>query len=177
MRVIKLLFISAIVLFGVLTILSFLFPSRLHLSRAINIAAPREKIYAAVSDLRTWDQWNKFVHATPLTGKTFSSPGSGRAAFLHSDQLSLEVMTATPDSVAVEWRLSNGKHFMGGYNILGNGGDSITVQSWFDFHFRWYPWEKLGILVYDKQFGPLMEETLMDLKHYLESTHNFMCGR
>src|SRR5882672_10070353 len=91
MRIIKLLFISAIVLFGVLTALSLLFPSRLRVSRAINIAAPREKIYAAVGDLRRWEEWNAFIRKTPLTGKTFSSPSTGKGAFLHSDQLAVTV--------------------------------------------------------------------------------------
>jgi hypothetical protein len=168
MRIIKLLLISVIVLFGVLTALSFLFPSRLRMSRAINVAVPREKIEAAIGDLRAWEHWNRFILNTSLTGKSFSSPSSGQGAFLHSDQLSLTFTSAAPDSVALDWRLSNGKHFAGGYNILQNGGDSIVIQSWFDFHFRWYPWEKLGILVYDKNFGPVMEESLTDLKHYLE---------
>ena len=168
MRIIKFLIISVLVLFGVLTALSLLFPSRLRVSRAINVAAPREKIDAAIGDLRQWEQWNRFVQATPLSGKTFSTPSSGMGAFLHSDQLSLTVTAAAPDSMVLDWRLSNGKHFEGGYNILQNGGDSIVIQSWFDFHFRWYPWEKLGILVYDKDFGPLMEESLSGLKRYLE---------
>ncbi|MBN9380079.1 MAG: hypothetical protein J0H74_04910 [Chitinophagaceae bacterium] len=169
-RIIKFLFISDVVLFGVLTALSLLFPSQLRMSRAINVAASRERIRGAVEDLHRWEEWNTFIRTTPLTGKTFSSPASGKGAFLHSDQLALEITGSAPDSVALDWRLSSGKHFKGGYNILGNEGDSITIQSWFDFHFRWYPWEKLGILVYDKQFGPLMEESLMDLKHYLEKS-------
>ena len=168
MRIIKFLFISVLLLLVVLTALSFLFPSRLRLSRAINVGAPREKIDTTIGDLRQWEHWNRFVQATPLTGKTFSTPSSGIGAFLHSDQLSLTVTAAAPDSVALNWRLSNGKHFEGGYNVVQNGGDSITIQSWFDFHFRWYPWEKLGILVYDKNFGPVMEESLSGLKRYLE---------
>jgi hypothetical protein len=170
MRIIKFFLISGIVLFGVLTALSLLFPSRLRVSRAINVAAPREKIAAAVGDLRQWESWNAFIRASPLTGKVYSSPSSGNGAFLHSDQLSLTLLNGTADSVAVDWRLSGGKHFAGGYNVLPTGNDSITVQSWFDFHFRWYPWEKLGILVYDKRFGPLMEESLAGLKQYLEKS-------
>lgn len=168
MRIIKFLFISVLVLFGVLTALSLLFPSRLHMSRAINVAASREKIDAAIYDLRQWENWNKFIVATPLTNKAFSTPSSGAGAFLHSDQLTLTVTNAARDSIALNWRLSNGKHFEGGYNVVQNGGDSITIQSWFDFHFRWYPWEKLGILVYDRNFGPVMEESLASLKQYLE---------
>jgi len=170
MRIIKFLFISVLVLFGVLTALSLLFPSRLRMSRAINVAARREKIDAAIGDLHQWEHWNRFIAATPLTNRSFSTPSSGVGAFLHSDQLRLTVIAATPDSIALDWILSNGKHFEGGFNILQNGGDSITVQSWFDFHFRWYPWEKLGILVYDRNFGPVMEGSLSDLKQYLEKS-------
>jgi len=168
MRIIKFLCISILVLFGVLTALSFLFPSRLRMSRAINVAAPRQKIDSAIGDLRQWQHWNRFIAATPLTNLSFSTPSGGTGAFLHSDQLSLTVTSAAPDSMALDWNLSNGKHFEGGYNIVQNGGDSITIQSWFDFHFRWYPWEKLGILVYDKNFGPGMEESLSGLKRYVE---------
>jgi hypothetical protein len=170
MRIIKFLFISVLVLFGVLMALSLLFPSRLRMSRAINVAAPREKIDAAIGDLHQWEHWNRFISATPLTNRSFSTPASGVGAFLHSDQLSLTVTAAAPDSMKLDWSLSNGKHFEGGFNILQSGGDSITIQSWFDFHFRWYPWEKLGILVYDKNFGPGMEESLSDLKQYLEKS-------
>ena len=170
MRIIKFLFISVLVLLAVLTALSLLFPSRLRMSRAINVAAPREKINAAVGDLRQWEHWNQFIRATALTHKTFSTPSSGPGAYLHSDQLILTVTAATPDSMALDWHLSNGKHFEGGFNILQNGGDSIVIQSWFDFHFRWYPWEKLGILVYDRNFGPGMEGSLSGLKQYLEKS-------
>jgi hypothetical protein len=170
MRLIKPLFISALVLFLVLTALASLFPSRLRVSRAINMAVPREKIYAAVGDLQRWEDWNAFIRTTQLTGKKISSPATGKGAFFHADQLELTMVNDSRDSIRLDWRMSNGKHFEGGYNILQSGGDSIIVQSWFDFHFRWYPWEKLGILVYDKKFGPLMEESLADLKQYLEKT-------
>ncbi len=170
MRVIKFFIISVIVLFVVLIALSLLFPSRLRVSRAINLAAPKEKVVAAVGDLRQWEVWNAFIRATPLTSKVYSTPASGKGAFLHSDQLNLTLLNTHADSIAVDWRLSNGKHFEGGYNVLQTASDSITVQAWFDFHFRWYPWEKLGILVYDKKFGPLMEESLAGLKLYLEKS-------
>ncbi|HVW63089.1 MAG TPA: SRPBCC family protein [Puia sp.] len=169
-RIVKFFFLSILILFGVLTAFSLIFSPRLLISRSINVGASREKVEEAVNDLRNWDKWNVLVRTTPLTGKTFSSPASGKGAFLHSDQLALEITTSSPDSVALDWRLSNGKRFEGGYNILRDGGDSITVQSWLYFHFRWYPWEKLGSLVYDKKFGPLMEGSLRDLKHYLEKT-------
>lgn len=169
MRFIKLIVISVIVLFGMLTALSLLFPSHLRVSRAINVAASREKVYGAVNDLRTWDQWNQFIRTIPLTGRSFSDPSSGKGAALRSDQLQITIAGSSPDSVTLDWRQTRGKRFAGGFNLLQLRSDSLTVQWWFDFHFRWYPWEKMGSLVYDKKLGPIMEESLAGLKQYVEN--------
>ncbi|HEX9510330.1 MAG TPA: SRPBCC family protein [Puia sp.] len=170
MRFIKFILISGIALFIVLTAFSFLFPSQMRVGRSINIAASREKVMAAVGDLRAWSQWNTFITSTPLTGMTFSSPSSGKDAFLRSDQLRVTVLAAGPDSVRLDWKQTKGKSFVEGFNLLQLQADSLTVQCWFDFHFRWYPWEKLGLLVYDKKLGPVMEESLAGLKRYVENS-------
>ncbi len=44
-----------------------------------------------------------------------------------------------------------------------------TVQLYHDFHLKWYPWEKLGSIIYDKQLGPHMEKELAKLKEEVES--------
>jgi hypothetical protein len=170
MRFIKLGLISFLLFFLVLTGLSLLFPSHQRVSRAINIAASREKVYAAVSDLRAWDSWNRFVTNAPLTGRSISSPSSGKGAAIRSDQLTITILATGPDSVTIDWDQSHGKRFTGGMHLLQLYPDSLTVQWWFDFDFRWYPWEKFGSLVYDRKLGPVMEESLADLKHFLENS-------
>jgi hypothetical protein len=45
------------------------------------------------------------------------------------------------------------------------------VQWYFDFVFRWYPWEKFSSIVYDKQLGPAMEKSLNNLKDLIEKEH------
>lgn len=169
MRYIKLLLISGVVLFIVLTLLSLVFPSHLRISRAINVAVPRQKVYATISDLRTWDNWNEFVRSTPLTGKSVTQPYTGAGATIHSDQLDIIESFSSPDSIVVDFKQANGKQFTGGFHLLQLSPDSLTVQWWFDFHFSWYPWEKLGILVYDKKMGPVMEESLSGLKKLVET--------
>src|SRR5882724_9682476 len=98
MRFIKFFLISIIFLFVVLTALSLLFPGNVRISRSVNVAAPREKVYSVLSDLRTWDQWNGFIRGTPLTGKSISSPSAGKGAILRSDQLVITEETIAPDS-------------------------------------------------------------------------------
>jgi hypothetical protein len=46
---------------------------------------------------------------------------------------------------------------------------TITVQWYFDFYLKWEPWEKFSSIVYDKQLGPVMEESLIKLKTLTES--------
>jgi hypothetical protein len=172
MRFIKFFLICIIFLFVVLTALSLLFPGNVRISRSVNVAVPREKVYAVLSDLRTWDQWNGFIRGTPLTGKSFSSPSAGKGAMLRSDQLVITEGGAASDSnyLSFDWNQLKGRRFEGGFTLLPTPRDSLSVQYWFDFHFRWYPWEKLGIFVYDRQWGPVMEESLDSLKRYLENS-------
>ncbi len=44
-----------------------------------------------------------------------------------------------------------------------------TVQLYYDFYLKWYPWEKLESIVYDKQLGPVMEKELAELKEAVEA--------
>src|ERR1700694_5019544 len=133
MRFVKLILISVIVLFAILTALSLVFPSHLRISRAINIGAPKEKVYGVVNDLRTWDSWNKFISGTPLTHVVYSSPSAGKGAFLRSDQLLLTIRESSPDSIKLDWAQVRGKKWEGGFNFLQLSRDSLTVQWYFDF--------------------------------------------
>jgi Polyketide cyclase / dehydrase and lipid transport len=170
MGIVKFGLISLLTLFLVLTGLSLLFPSDLRVSRVINVAAPRQQVFAAISDFRAWKQWNAFAREASLTNKIYSSPSGGKGAFLRSDQLVVTETNADSNGVALNWNLTGGKQFKGGFEILSPNSDSLTVQWSFYFHFRWYPWEKLGVFVYDRKLGPAMEESLKGLKQFVENS-------
>jgi hypothetical protein len=40
------------------------------------------------------------------------------------------------------------------------------------FHLNWYPWEKLAGMFYDKQLGPQMEQSLLNLQKFSEATNS-----
>jgi hypothetical protein len=170
MRVIKPLLLGIFLLFIVLTGLSLLFPSHIRIARAINVSAPRDKAQAVLSDLHTWDRWNGFIKGTPLTGRSLSAPSSGKGAVLRSDQLIITELSSTPEMVDFDWDQVGGRRFESGFNLLQVSPDSLAIQYWMDFHFRWYPWDKLGIFVYDRQWGPLLAESLDSLNRYLENS-------
>jgi len=170
MRFVKFFVLAILTLFLMLTGLSLLFPSHLRVSRVINIAAPRARVAAVIGDLRTWDEWNMFIHNTPLTNKRFSTPSKGKGATLSSDQWTIRETAADTDGIALQWDLKGGKKYLGGFDLLSVNPDSLTVQWWFNLDFRWYPWEKLGVFVYDRKLGPVMEESLDSLKQFVENS-------
>ncbi|HLK27655.1 MAG TPA: SRPBCC family protein [Puia sp.] len=169
MRFIKLFFISVVVLFLVLLGISLMIPKHIRISRAVDIMSTKQKVFNAINDMKTWDSWNQFTANSALTNKIFSNPSNGYPALMKADQLSVIITDSKPDSIKTSWDQLNAKHFDGCYNIMELRPGTITVQWYFDFHFKWYPWEKFTSLVYDKQLGPVMEESLTNLKHYSES--------
>jgi hypothetical protein len=174
MKLIKFALLSLVVLFLVLTGLSLLFPANLRVTRVINLAAPKEKVYKAVSDFRVWKNWNLFLRPNTLTNVHFSSPPAGEGAVLSADELTIRETAADSDGIVLHWNLKGGKEVDGGFrfgSLSPARRDSLTVLWYFDLHFRWYPWEKLGIFVYDRKLGPIMEESLAGLKQFVENSH------
>jgi hypothetical protein len=169
MRFVKLFLISVIVLFVVLWMISLMIPSHIRISRAIDISSSRQKVFNAINDLKAWENWNQFTTNSSLINKAYSDPSSGDGALMSSQQINIRITDSKQDSIKTEWDQLHAKHFKGVFNIMELRPGTITVQWYFDFYFRWYPWEKFTSLVYDKQLGPVMEESLTNLKHYTES--------
>jgi hypothetical protein len=176
MRFIKLFFISIIVLFLVVTFIFALFPSHIRLARVIAVNAPEAKTAAVINDLKTWDSWNRLIGKYGSINSSVSSPSSGRGAFLKTGSLQVTITGSSADSIITHWQQGGRKSFTGSFHITRLPVDStqsdersqIIVEWSLDFHFRWYPWEKLGSMFYDKLLGPEMEKSLLDLKNYIE---------
>lgn len=160
MKFIKLALISVIVLFLLVTALTSLLPAHIRISRAINVSAPPERVLARLRNLRTWGEWNEYVKAMPHPVLLSDS--------LYSPELSVALQGVGPASVETRWHQQrNGKTFPGGFNLISSHSVT-TVQWYFDFYFRWYPWEKFSSIAYDKQIGPQMEQSLENLKKLVE---------
>jgi hypothetical protein len=170
MRFVKFAVIGLLTLFLVLTAISLLFPSHLRISRVVNVPTTRARTAVVLADLHSWEEWNSFIRNVPLTNKHFSSPAYGAGATLYSDEYTIRETAADTNGIALQWDLKGGKQYAGGFDLLSTGRDSLVVQWWFDLHFRWYPWEKMGAFVYDRKLGPAMEESLDSLRGYLEKS-------
>lgn len=170
MRFVKFFLFCVLTLFIVLTGLSLLFPSDLRISRVTNVPASKARTLEVIADLQSWGKWNQFVRNPQLTNKKYSATTAGSGAWFSSDQLRVSETGIDSNGIALQWDLKGGKTYQGGIDLLSVNRDSLTVQWWFDLHFRWYPWEKLGAFVYDRKLGPAMEESLDSLRLFLEKS-------
>ncbi|MDP4130316.1 MAG: SRPBCC family protein [Bacteroidota bacterium] len=163
----KLVIGSVIALFGIVFFLFALFPSDMSVSRVVRINAPRDSVLGVLSDLRTWSKWNTLIGGGRLEqrDKVFSLQADSNR--LETENLTVLRFKTTTDSVLTRWQSASGRSFTGRYIVTESGGQVILEWS-LEFHLRWYPWEKLASMFYDKQLGPLMEQSLLNLRKELE---------
>ena len=164
MRVLKLFFISLIVFTLLIVALSLLFPSQVRISRAIDIGVPKEKIFREVGNIEQWQYWNVMTTQDELTNKRFSD------SIFSSDQMRVQLVSASPGRVITTWNRGGTETIRSGFEIIG-GEHGATLQWYFDFKLKWYPWEKFGSIIFDKQLGPPMETSLSNLKKFIENNH------
>ncbi|MEP6747032.1 MAG: SRPBCC family protein [Bacteroidota bacterium] len=165
MRFLKLAVISAVVLFCILLGISLFLPSHIRISRAIDINAPAEKISPLITDVKKWEQWNEYIRAYHNR--------VAEANMMKADEIAIFITTHKKDLVTAEWQQPSGDKFGSGFVMITNKniGAHTTVQWYFDFHVRWYPWEKFQSIVYDQQLGPVMEKSLSNLKRIAENSN------
>lgn len=163
MKFIKLALISIGMLFLLLSAMALLIPSTVRISRAVNISATPEKLLPRLNDLRQWPSWNQFVADSVLTAPVISADS------LRSGKLVITLNKSTGDTIVATWK-NDQKTITGGYHIIPSG-DQLVVQWYFDFTQRWYPWEKFASIGFDKQYGPLMENSLNNLKKLAEESN------
>lgn len=161
MRLIKLGIISVVIIFTVVLLMSLLIPSHVRISRAVNIHATSGLVAERVGNLADWSRWNEVVkNAGPLA----FDPAEKK---LKGEKLAIILTKATSDSVFSVWHNQHGKEIAGVFSFRQAGNVTI-VQFYFDFHQRWYPWEKFASINLDKQWGPPMEKSLDNLKMIFE---------
>jgi hypothetical protein len=161
MRFVKLGLISAVILFIIIYLFSLIIPSTVRVSRAVNISAPKDSLVAQLTDLRQWHFWNEMA----------SNRESGNQQFTESSITSGELIITKKgkvgDTLLTDWQQKNARVLNSGFTWYGGDGE-LVLQWYFDIKLRWYPWEKFGSIVFDKQLGPPMEKSLGNLKKLLE---------
>jgi len=163
MRIVKLVMISAVVLFLLITALSLLLPSHVRISRAIDINAQKENILPLVSNLEQWKKWNRFVQIADSMHELKQITSSS----IQTADLQIKTGQQQVNSVETIWIQNKNESHANIVCLPGTG--YTTVQWYFDFNLDWYPWQKFQSIIYDKQLGPQMETSLENLKRLAET--------
>ncbi len=161
MKLIKLTLISILVLFAIATGIGLLFPATVIVSRAVNINAPKDSIYALIKDLNGWKQWVNGMNENNVTIETPVKGQLGNSAVV--------IESNRQDTIRSIWTGRKGDTQLSYINLYHNNGQMETVVQWeFRQQLNWYPWERFGSMMNDKILGTMMEKNLNNLKELLE---------
>ena len=158
--------ISFLILFLLVTGITFFIPSKVRISRAVNIKAESGTIIAQLNDIRNWKNWYPGFDTLTIN-KPLEENGRVTFAEVRGSQIAL-----TQDSInhllATFHKPDAQKMNMGWQVITHEGSDLVTVQWYIDFKLKWYPWEKFSSLSFEARYGSMLEKGLANLKSFLE---------
>ncbi|MGJ7033091.1 SRPBCC family protein [Niabella hirudinis] len=165
MKYIKLLIFSTVILLLAVTGVTLLLPSHVRVSRAVNLHAGADSVLHLVGDLSQWKRWypgfdTLVLEATVRTGGRVTGATVKNVQLqiiAYSDSLVTVAMKKGEQPVLNNWKLIRYAH-----------SDSLTIQNYMDFDFKWYPWERFSGLLVDGSYGQLMEAGLRRLKEQMQ---------
>ena len=162
------LFIASLLVFSLVILFLFaLFPTDITVSRVVQINRSSAEVLRKIDDLREWKSWNELLVNGLDNMKKVNAPVKIDSSHIQKGFFMIDLLKVVPDTVTTVWHQEE-KSFTGNYFL--SGADQQTVVEWtLQFHIHWYPWDKLASMFYDKNLGPGMEKSLMNLKNELES--------
>jgi polyketide cyclase/dehydrase/lipid transport protein len=165
MRIARLIIISFVVLFTIITIISLFIPSQVRISRAIQINSPKDSVMNQVSEVSNWKDW--YPGADSL--KFYYEGNRIKGLVLdESKKRYLIIKEKKDDEVTADYILPNKKIATGWVLATTANSNSVTLQWYMDFHLRWYPWEKFSSFMFERIYHPQLQQGLDNLKRFLE---------
>jgi hypothetical protein len=156
---------------GAVLLLALRQPDTFRVQRSTLVAAPAERIFPLIADLRQMNSWNPFVKLDPQIRGSYSGPaaGSGATYVFEGKQAgsgSLRVTgTEVPTSVAMKLDMSSpmAAHNDMLFTLAPEGG--ATRVSWTMQGSSLFPGKVMGLVFnIDRIVGGAFEEGLADLK-------------
>jgi len=157
MKLIKLGFFSVIILFTLVTCIGLLFPSKVIVSRAVDISQNPDSIYIYLKDFYGWKQWVNGMQHQSVTSSTETKIGSS----------TIKILSSNPKEIKGEWIEKNGDIQKTTIDLISS--QNKTLVHWqFEQDLKWYPWQRFGSMVNDKVIGSMMESNLANLVKLVE---------
>ncbi|GAC1423128.1 MAG: hypothetical protein NVS1B13_16420 [Flavisolibacter sp.] len=130
-------------------------PGHIRISKAINLHANKDSIFALIANRTRWPQWHPAF--TP----------EGPKINLREIKSFIEIEN---DSIIIIKLIQGRKTpVINGWQLYQATADSLTLQWYMDFHSGWMPWQKLRSLFYENTYGVLMEQGLGNIKKIVQA--------
>ena len=160
MRLIKLVILSFVFLFLVVTVISLFIPGKITISKATNIAGDDKVIYSYINDLSQWRRWYPSLKTIPETEYTIL-----KDSLVEIRATRIKTIWKGNEEIMTEMTSNNGRPVLSRIKVIRQGqADSSTLQWQMNFKLRWYPWEKFRSLFFENIYGLQMEQGLSNLK-------------
>ena len=168
MRLLRLFFLSVVILFAIIFAVSLMIPSRVRISRAINLSVQPQLVAATIADMRDWKQWNPFFANVQPGSISAADSSNGQLVSMTVNGTTIRWKSKTPGELIASMDRPGKNSVLNGWNIMQVRGKDYTTVKWYmDFQLHWYPWEKLGSLMFERSYGPKMEQGLINLKKFI----------
>ena len=165
MRFFRLVIISIIFFVVIITIISLFIPSHVRISKAIQINNSKESVMWEINDPANWKKWYPSGNAANF----YYENGFVKGLILDPAKHQYLVITnIKDDEVDAAYRLPRRTVATAWELTPAVGSNSVTVQWYMDFHLRWYPWEKFSSFMFEKVYGPQIQQGLNNLKTLVE---------
>ena len=171
MKFIKLILISVVVFFVILTCLGLLLPSTVRVTRNIIIHSPQDTLFTYIADINKWRLWLQGADSAGIKIIDSVPGGDARAAIIGGQQVS--IVKAGRSNIETRWQNSRGTYQLGMFQLVPDTAANTTNLNWyFEQKLKWYPWQRLPSIANDKILGPFMEHSLDQLKSITENSNH-----
>jgi hypothetical protein len=143
---------------------SLILPGRVMTSKWVQVAQDKDSVIRVISDLNTWKDWNGLLsgaeHAEVMDSLLIWRSPNG-------NENTVKLESVQSNGVSTPISLNRGSYIKSGFSVEKRTADSVQVVWFIIEDLKWYPWEKFyGMMAADMK-GPLMQQSLDDLKEYL----------
>lgn len=164
MKLMKMFFFSAIILFSIITGIGLLLPATVNISRAIDISKDSAIVLSKLNDIQQWSTWMEGLKDS-ATQKSFENNS------WKTSNTRIRIISTEKNSIKTGWETGSQTH-ESSFNVFAASENKTTVQWLFVQHFKWYPWERVSSIFIEKGFGQVMEQSLHNFKQICESSNS-----
>jgi uncharacterized protein YndB with AHSA1/START domain len=160
-----------------LVLISFLFPTEVKVKRSILVAAPIDRVFDHVNDLRNWEKWSPWKRMDPSMVMTFSNPPLGQNAFYKWESKNKHMgngtltLTRVVTNEEIEAAIDFGGHdaAMSKFNFT-HKDEQIEVTWAVTEHVGGWPWNRYMGFMMRKMLAKQFDNGLKALKFYAEKS-------